>query len=198
MTSDIGAFDDRNHRTSIRCMWSTVRKFVKEDLPVPQFYGKWPFRRYYGMQVREQRSIDRQEPASVLFSILNLITSFCMFVKLWRLREVKNELKDMWIHYAGLGCFTWFWSAGSLAFCVRCHRARQYSTRATTRSPSAWTTSARTHSCSSSSTRSCRASPGTIARSCTISLVLVDELADDQPGVGAFRRLLHLPRVPAE
>ncbi|XP_076461872.1 GPI-specific phospholipase A2-like PGAP3 [Babylonia areolata] len=43
------------------CMWHTVDAFVRDGSPVPQFYGKWPFIRFFGIQ----------EPASVLFSILN-------------------------------------------------------------------------------------------------------------------------------
>lgn len=45
------------------CMWRTVDAFLRDGSAVPQFYGKWPFVRIFGMQ----------EPASVLFSVLNAI-----------------------------------------------------------------------------------------------------------------------------
>ncbi|XP_065569687.1 post-GPI attachment to proteins factor 3-like isoform X2 [Artemia franciscana] len=44
------------------CMWYTLDRFAKGSYWVPQFYGKWPFVRIFGIQ----------EPASTLFSLLNL------------------------------------------------------------------------------------------------------------------------------
>jgi len=32
------------------CMWEAVGEFVKNKEPIPQFYGKWPFVRWLGMQ----------------------------------------------------------------------------------------------------------------------------------------------------
>uniref|UniRef100_A0A183ST89 Post-GPI attachment to proteins factor 3 n=1 Tax=Schistocephalus solidus TaxID=70667 RepID=A0A183ST89_SCHSO len=55
------------------CTWWAVEAFHKDGLPVPQFYGKWPQVRIFGIQ----------EPASALFSLLNLfaqwhtLNSFC-------------------------------------------------------------------------------------------------------------------------
>lgn len=53
------------------CMWRTTNAFVARQWDVPQFYGKWPFRRFFGIQ----------EPASVLFSLLNLIVHWKMLRK---------------------------------------------------------------------------------------------------------------------
>lgn len=60
------------------CMWRTTNTFVSRDWPVPQFYGKWPFVRFFGIQ----------EPASVFFSFLNLIAH-------WRMiRKFRNEVRN--------------------------------------------------------------------------------------------------------
>lgn len=51
------------------CMWVTVDKFLYSfNQNVPQFYGKWPFVRIWGIQ----------EPASVFASLLNLAASIYM------------------------------------------------------------------------------------------------------------------------
>lgn len=72
-------------------MWPMVEGLVERDWPVPQFHGKvvhrnykivqylfeiltfiifqWPFKRLLGLQ----------EPASVAFSLLNLLTNLVMF-----------------------------------------------------------------------------------------------------------------------
>lgn len=54
-----------------RCMWRTTNAFVARQWDVPQFYGKWPFKRFFGIQ----------EPASVIFSLLNLIVHWKMLRK---------------------------------------------------------------------------------------------------------------------
>ncbi|KAK3108846.1 hypothetical protein FSP39_017130 [Pinctada imbricata] len=51
------------------CMWKTVDAFSKDGMSIPQFHGKWPFTRLFGVQ----------EPASVLFSILNGICHLRIF-----------------------------------------------------------------------------------------------------------------------
>lgn len=59
------------------CMWRTTNTFVSRGWPVPQFYGKWPFARFVGVQ----------EPASVFFSFLNLMAH-------WRMiRKFRNEVR---------------------------------------------------------------------------------------------------------
>lgn len=45
------------------CMWRMVEDFIRQDREVPQFFGKWPFIRFLGIQ----------EPASAFFSIANLV-----------------------------------------------------------------------------------------------------------------------------
>src|SRR6218665_386505 len=55
--------------------WTILHELKELSIPVvPQFYGKWTFHRLFGIQ----------EPASFLFSIMNLITN-------WRaLRQYNN------------------------------------------------------------------------------------------------------------
>lgn len=61
------------------CMWRTTNIFVTREWSVPQFYGKWPFKRILGIQ----------EPASVFFSFLNLMAHWRMIRKFRR--EVRND-----------------------------------------------------------------------------------------------------------
>jgi len=63
---------------SYGCMWRTVFAFLERGWPIPQFYGKWPFLRLFGMQ----------EPASVIFSVLN----FVMHLRL--LRKFRREVRS--------------------------------------------------------------------------------------------------------
>lgn len=60
-------------------MWRTTNTFVSREWKVPQFYGKWPFKRFLGMQ----------EPASVFFSFLNLMAHLRMIRKFRR--DVRND-----------------------------------------------------------------------------------------------------------
>ncbi|XP_017146857.1 post-GPI attachment to proteins factor 3 [Drosophila miranda] len=83
------------------CMWRTVAAFAERAWPIPQFYGKWPFLRMLGMQ----------EPASVIFSMLNFIMHFRM------LRKFRREVRPdspcyMLAHIFGVTCLNgWIWSS---------------------------------------------------------------------------------------
>lgn len=44
-----------------KCQWKTVEAFQRKNWSIPQFRGKWPFIRFFGLQ----------EPASVFFSVIN-------------------------------------------------------------------------------------------------------------------------------
>ncbi|XP_020290926.1 post-GPI attachment to proteins factor 3 [Pseudomyrmex gracilis] len=85
---------------SYMCMWKTVDSFVTDGLKVPQFHGKWPFIRLFGCQ----------EPASVLFSLLNFYAHWKMF------REFKNNVDSAWPMFHAWRYFSficlngWFWS----------------------------------------------------------------------------------------
>lgn len=58
-------------------MWRTTNAFIMRNWPVPQFYGKWPFERFLGMQ----------EPASVVFSIVNFLSHW------WMIRQFRKEVR---------------------------------------------------------------------------------------------------------
>ncbi|XP_031640517.1 post-GPI attachment to proteins factor 3 [Contarinia nasturtii] len=61
------------------CMWRTTNAFISREWSVPQFYGKWPFKRFFGIQ----------EPASVFFSFLNLVAHWRMLGKFRQ--DVRND-----------------------------------------------------------------------------------------------------------
>lgn len=70
------------------CMWVTVDKFVRVyKYDVPQFYGKWPFVRLFGVQ----------EPASVLASLLNLFASCYMIKKLINQVRMSRRTPFKWL-----------------------------------------------------------------------------------------------------
>eukprot|EP00095_Tigriopus_kingsejongensis_P002557 snap_masked-scaffold309_size213625-processed-gene-1.19 protein:Tk02557 transcript:snap_masked-scaffold309_size213625-processed-gene-1.19-mRNA-1 annotation:"hypothetical protein CAPTEDRAFT_219496" len=83
-----------------QCMWQTVAAFHKVGDSTPQFHGKWPFIRLWGIQ----------EPASAAFSILNFIPH-AVFLHRFR-REVGPQAKmfHVWSLYSLVSMNTWFWS----------------------------------------------------------------------------------------
>ncbi|KAH8042732.1 hypothetical protein HPB51_025636 [Rhipicephalus microplus] len=83
------------------CMWHAVDVLQANGKPVPQFHGKWPFWRFYGIQ----------EPASVLFSILNGICHLWMWHKFRRLVPPSAPFYAIWKGQAVLSINAWFWSA---------------------------------------------------------------------------------------
>ncbi|KAM8714400.1 hypothetical protein ACLKA7_014519 [Drosophila subpalustris] len=83
------------------CMWRTVFAFLERGWPIPQFYGKWPFLRLLGMQ----------EPASVIFSVMNFVMHLRLLYKFRR--EVRSDSPCYKLaHIFGLTCLNgWVWSA---------------------------------------------------------------------------------------
>ncbi|XP_013409163.1 post-GPI attachment to proteins factor 3-like [Lingula anatina] len=82
------------------CMWRAVEAFQKDGSPVPQFYGKWPFIRLFGLQ----------EPASVIFSILNALAHLNLF-KFRREVSSASPMFYAWHLYALVSVWTWLCSA---------------------------------------------------------------------------------------
>ncbi len=82
------------------CMWKTVARFHENGLATPQFYGKWPFHRFLGME----------EPASAIFSLFNFAAHAWMQLRLRR--EVPREapMLRVWQVYGLVSFNTWFWS----------------------------------------------------------------------------------------
>jgi hypothetical protein len=66
-----------------------------------QYYGKWPFWRVFGMQ----------EPASVLFSLLNLYAHWAGAQKFRRRVPEDQPLRKYYLAYAYVSMNAWFWSA---------------------------------------------------------------------------------------
>ncbi|ODQ66335.1 Per1-like protein, partial [Nadsonia fulvescens var. elongata DSM 6958] len=68
---------------------------------VLQFHGKWPFIRLWGMQ----------EPASVLFSLMNLIPHAVGYTVLKQHPSSHEGMKKYYKGFALVGANTWIWSA---------------------------------------------------------------------------------------
>ena len=86
---------------SYQCMWDTVENsYRKNDFPVQQFHGKWPFIRILGIQ----------EPASALFSIFNLLPHIYMFRKIRKLIPSETKTYNVWLGYSLVSINTWTWS----------------------------------------------------------------------------------------
>ncbi|XP_011297177.1 post-GPI attachment to proteins factor 3 [Fopius arisanus] len=83
------------------CMWETVGQFLEHGLQIPQFHGKWPFVRIIGLQ----------EPASVIFSVLNLYGHFTMYRRFRREIRSSYPMSLMWTYLAVVCMNGWFWSA---------------------------------------------------------------------------------------
>ncbi|OQV21867.1 Post-GPI attachment to proteins factor 3 [Hypsibius exemplaris] len=83
------------------CMWEVVEIFQKNDRAVPQFYGKWPFVRLFGIQ----------EPASALFSVFNGLAHFFMLQKIVQRVPRDAPTYRLWYSYALISMNAWFWSA---------------------------------------------------------------------------------------
>lgn len=72
------------------CQWKTVELFQARNWAIPQFRGKWPFIRLFGMQ----------EPASVLFSIFNFLVVFKMFIKFRKTVAKSSPYYYLWHLYS--------------------------------------------------------------------------------------------------
>ncbi|KAI4461846.1 per1-related [Holotrichia oblita] len=89
--------DDCNYE----CMWQTVNGFEERGYRIPQFFGKWPFIRFLGMQ----------EPASTIFSLVNLYAHVRMMIRMQTELRPDTPLKWLWLGYGVVSCHAWIWSA---------------------------------------------------------------------------------------
>jgi len=82
------------------CMWFTVDQFLQAGRKVPQFHGKWPFLRMWGVQ----------EPAAALFSIFNLAAN--VYMLRWMLKAVPPDapMLKVWVTYSLIAINAWCWS----------------------------------------------------------------------------------------
>jgi post-GPI attachment to proteins factor 3 len=90
-------FDDCRYQ----CMHSITDIAIEYGTRIHQYFGKWPFIRLLGMQ----------EPASVLFSIFNLLAHVQGVIL------VKNKIRDghpmklLYIGWAFVSINAWIWSS---------------------------------------------------------------------------------------
>ncbi|KAI8979218.1 Per1-like-domain-containing protein [Mycotypha africana] len=82
------------------CMQSLTDKALQEGTPVYQYYGKWPFYRFLGIQ----------EPASVIFSIGNGLVNLYYFQLIRKKAPSTSHLRGFLILYTLLGMNAWLWS----------------------------------------------------------------------------------------
>ncbi|TPP62041.1 Post-GPI attachment to proteins factor [Fasciola gigantica] len=83
-----------------RCMWQTVDAFSRDNLSIPQFYGKWPFMRMFGVQ----------EPASSLFSFLNLLIQMMIVGHLCTEFSFQLPMLKYWCIQYTFSIMSWLWS----------------------------------------------------------------------------------------
>jgi len=74
---------------------------LESGVRIEQYYGKWPFWRFAGMQ----------EPASVVFSIANLLMHVLGLDWLRRGVHPAHPMKPFYLTWAYLSINAWVWSA---------------------------------------------------------------------------------------
>eukprot|EP01137_Pigoraptor_chileana_P026769 Opistho-2@8550 len=77
------------------------RRRCRSLAPVRQYYGKWPFKRFLGMQ----------EPVSVLFSVFNGAMHVRGLIRFLRDSPRRDSMRLIWIGYAVASVNLWLWSA---------------------------------------------------------------------------------------
>ncbi|KAF8653417.1 hypothetical protein AX16_003960 [Volvariella volvacea WC 439] len=90
-------FDDCKYT----CMHQITALDVSKGLKPKQYHGKWPFYRYAGMQ----------EPASVLFSILNMVVHLRGWKKVRREVEDGHPMKGYYLTWSVVSVNAWIWSS---------------------------------------------------------------------------------------
>jgi len=83
------------------CTWKATDSIRRRTGRVPQFHGRWPFLRLFGMQ----------EPASVLFSLLNLLSHLYMISWFRKLVPQTAPMYSVWTVNAVVSINAWIWSA---------------------------------------------------------------------------------------
>ena len=79
------------------CMWRTVAFFHKNQRKTPQFNGKWPFIRFFGMQ----------EPAAAIFSLMNLFAHVQLLQRFHKKIHSDAPMKNVWIIYGLVSINAW-------------------------------------------------------------------------------------------
>ncbi|VUZ40468.1 unnamed protein product, partial [Hymenolepis diminuta] len=81
-------------------MWKTVNEFRQVSPKIHQFFGKWPQIRMFGIQ----------EPASAIFSLINLVFLLKMLRRFLISVRPASPIYKFWLLYAIAGINTWVWS----------------------------------------------------------------------------------------
>ena len=84
-----------------QCMRFITDNAVKEHQPILQYYGKWPFIRYAGMQ----------EPASVAFSVLNFIAHWYGSRIVSKRVPRDHPMRTYYLTWSYVSMNAWFWSS---------------------------------------------------------------------------------------
>ncbi|KAI8906444.1 Per1-like protein [Gorgonomyces haynaldii] len=93
-------FWDCGQNCQYSCMHSMTDQYIQSNQRVHQYYGKWPFWRLWGMQ----------EPASVLFSILNLLGHWYGWRKYIKRMGPTFHLRPLYSLHGILAINSWLWS----------------------------------------------------------------------------------------
>jgi len=80
-----------------QCMFKNVEERKANDEPIVQYYGKWPFYRFLGIQ----------EPASVLFSFFNLYMHYLGLKRLNRITPKGYYLRKVYAINSIIGIYSW-------------------------------------------------------------------------------------------
>lgn len=83
------------------CMHQITDRDTDNGNPVQQYYGKWPFRRFAGLQ----------EPASVAFSLLNLWAHIRGAQKVLKRVPDSHPMKNIYFTWSFVSSIAWVWSA---------------------------------------------------------------------------------------
>ena len=83
------------------CMHIITDHAVSTHDSVHQYYGKWPFWRFAGMQ----------EPASVMFSVLNLLAHIQGLSTANRVIPSTHPMKSYYLGWGVINVNAWVWSA---------------------------------------------------------------------------------------
>lgn len=83
------------------CMHDITNQSIERGARVEQYYGKWPFWRFAGMQ----------EPASVAFSLLNLWAHAKGASKVRRCLPNNHPMRPYYIIWSFASMNAWFWSS---------------------------------------------------------------------------------------
>lgn len=83
-----------------QCMHMITDEAKASGMPVLQYYGKWPFWRFAGLQ----------EPASVLFSLLNLLAHMNGFIRVRKKVSPGHPMRGYYLKFALVSINAWLWS----------------------------------------------------------------------------------------